>query len=303
MRFELTEALLDEILFSMENQDTDSVFDTLEGCVIMGDNYELEDQDDDPDSDDRYISLPEWSPQDGFRLMEHFTSGLRNPMIREELTAALNRGKGVFRAFKNVIGQYPETEKLWYRFKDMEMKREVIAWYNAYRENWGLELIGAEPEDTSSLILEDFLLREGTDADYKKAAALHKICLDAGTDTGPDAESGSTGSIHAVFESMNKWIFPGDLCFVAETMDGDFSGYICAAGSAPSTLHICALEIIPEYRGLGLGKALLGRFLEKAGTEQIRNITADLSAGKENFSRMLILENFKPCVQRYVRTG
>lgn len=36
------------------------------------------------------------------------------------------------------------------------MKREVIRWYNALREEWGLELIGEEPEETDDLVQDDF---------------------------------------------------------------------------------------------------------------------------------------------------
>jgi hypothetical protein len=50
--------------------------------------------------------------------MEHFAAGLRNPVVRNELTLALNRGRGVFRAFKDILSRYPETEKLWFSYKE-----------------------------------------------------------------------------------------------------------------------------------------------------------------------------------------
>jgi len=301
MPFELSDALLQEILFSMENQDNDFLLDTREGVVVSAGDIDEADGEDEPDKD-RFVPLPDWSPQDGYRLMERFAAGLHNPMIREQLTAALNNGRGVFRAFKNALSQYPQTEKLWFGYKERAMKRKAIAWYNSYREIWGLELLGGEPEDTSSLILEDFLLREGADGDYEKAAALHKLCLLAGQGAGEDDEGGSVAAGLEVFESMNLWVFPGDLCFVAETRGGSFSGYICAIRSAPSSLHIRALEVVPEYRGLGLGKALLGRLIEKASALQVRNVTVDLPGGTDGFSRALLMEQFKPCVQRYSLT-
>ena len=295
MPFELPQALMEDILFAMENQETYFLLDTRTGTVAGPDDDDYPRDNGTEDSGegaDNYIALPEWSPQDGFRLMEHFTSGLRNPLVREELSSALNRGKGVFRAFKDVLVQYPETEKLWFKYKDREMKNRVIAWYNAYREKWGLELIGPEPEDTTGLIHEDFLIREGTNADLDKAVGLHKLCLEAGNSDGrPNA---------AVFQSMNQWVFPGDLCLIAETRGGDFSGYICAKNIDPSSIHIYALEVDPAYRGLGLGKAILNRFIEKAAC-QIRNITIDLESSTDNFSRALLQEEFTPCVQRYLR--
>jgi ribosomal protein S18 acetylase RimI-like enzyme len=294
MQFELDKLLMDEILFYMENQDGDFLLDAREGRIVsLNDDNE---EDLDFDGDERFIALPGWSPQDGYRLMERFAAGLRNPVVREELSAALNRGKGVFRSFKNVLEQYGETEKLWFKFKDREMKNEVIAWYNSYRETWGLALLGAEPEDTSSLILEDFVLREGTDADAEKASLLHELCVN---ERKTDAEQGK--AFLSAFETMNPFSFPGDLCFAAETRSGDFAGAICAIKNAPSSLHICGLEVQPEYRGLGLGKALLSRLLEKADALGITGVTADLPAETDNFSRALRLENFTPCVQRFVR--
>ena len=286
MLFELTSALTDEILFFMEDQDGDFLLDTREGIVI---NTELEILDDDGESDeDRYVSLPEWGPSDGFRLMERFTAGLRNTPVREELSAALNRGRGVFRAFKDTLARHPETEKLWFGFKDREMKSEVISWYNTLRESRGLELIGEEPEDISGLVLEDFRFREGTAADRPAAEELHRTCLS-------ENDSGSGGA------AMPQWVFPGEMSFVAETSAGEFAGYVCAAGG-DGFLRICAVEVRQEYRGLGLGKTLLTRFLENAVGRNFPNILIDLPAGMEHFSRVLLREDFRPVIQRYCRT-
>ena len=287
MRFELDNALIDEIIFCMENQDGEFYVDTHEKVIV---NPEIDiDADIDTDEDDRYINLPDWSPNDGYRLMEHFAASLKNPVAREELSAALNRGKGVFRSFKNVLEQYPETAKQWFRYKDKEMKSEVIAWYNSWREIWGLEPVGDEPEDNSSLVLEDFIFREGSAADAENAAALHKVCTEEQKET----------AFRAVYDSMNPFTFPGDICLAAETAAGDFAGFICAVKDSSSGLRISSLEVHPEYRGMGLGKTLLSKLLEKTNGQNL-HITIDLPAGMENFARTLHLENFKPCVQRFI---
>jgi GNAT superfamily N-acetyltransferase len=303
MQFELTNTLMDEILFFMEDQDGEFYLDTQEGIVVNKDSDDFNEEDFDAD-DTRYISLPDWGPSDGFRLMERFAAGLHNALIREELSAALDRGRGVFRAFKDTLSQYPEAEKLWYAYKDSEMKREVISWYNSLRESWGLELIGEEPEDIVSLVLEDFRFRAGTEQDNDKAEKLHNIILSG-------AEPYNNESI-----SMDERAFPGDLCLVAETAGGEFAGYInamrCNAASNDKTangsiatsipsLRICAIEVYAEYRGLGLGKALITRLLEQADNEKMQHIIIDLPAGQEHFARVLLRENFKPGVQRYHR--
>ncbi|MCL2243652.1 MAG: UPF0158 family protein [Treponema sp.] len=260
MRFELDKLLIDEILFFMENQDGDFRLDTQKGQIVDFNNidfkHQLEDEPDeesDFENDDRYISLPEWGSQDGYRMMEHFAAGLKSPVARHELSLALNNNKGVFRAFKNVIVQYPEIEKMWFKYKENEMKNEVIAWYNSLRETWGLEPVGSEPEDTSSLVLEDFVLREGE----------------------------------------------SDFSFIAETSDKEYAGAINASLN-DSILKINNLEVNPEYRGLGLGKTLLAKLLEKADEKKL-TVTIDLPSQSDFFSRSLHLEEFKPCMRRFIR--
>jgi len=284
MRFELTSALLDEILFFMEDQHGEFYVDTLEGIVISADDDEF----DENAEDDRYISMPEWDSSEGFRLMEHFTATLRNALVREELSAALDRGRGVFRAFKDTLAVYPETEKLWYAYKEREMKSEVVAWYNALRESWGMELIGEEPEDIAGLTLEDFSFREGGAEDMPKAERLHQSCID---------EYGEA----VVAGGACDWVFPGDISFVALTSGGDFAAYISAERVTDTLLRIGALETEREYRGLGLGKTLVAMLLEKADGLDIPDVVIDLPAEQEFFARALLRESFKPRVTRYYR--
>ena len=303
MQFELTSALIDDILFHMEDQSGIFVLDVREGMVVNTDDdiREFDDDDDDNNYDDseRYISLPEWDSSDGFRLMERFTATLRNALVREELSAALDRGRGVFRAFKNTLSRYPEIEKLWYAYKDREMKRSVVSWYNALRESWGLELIGEEPEDIAGLAQEDFRFRTAVDTDRAFAQELHKACL--GEQSMHAAVSaGQDMSAECLF-GADKWVFPGDMGFIVETAGGEFAGYICAARLPDKSLRICAIEVRLEYRGLGLGKALVAQLLEQAENEKIPCVSVDLPAGQEHFSRALLREDFKPCIQRFCR--
>jgi ribosomal protein S18 acetylase RimI-like enzyme len=290
MSFELDKIMIDEILFHMENQDGKFVLDIQKGHIAAVSRIEKIDSVDHDfdfhDNIDRFVPLPEWTPSDGFRLMEKFCAGLKNPVVREELAAALDKKKGVFRSFKNVLEQYPDTAKLWFRFKEKKMKNEVINWYNALREEWGLEPVGVEPEDDSFLVLEDFVIREGKNSDRENAAALHKFCIEKRGD-----------NISLDLESVNPFIFPADLCLIAESAGGDFAGYIYAVKSH-SVLQIQQLEVKSEYRGMGIGKTLLAKLVEKAGDQKI---TIDLPVGIDYFSRALHLENFKPFIQRFVK--
>jgi len=293
MQFELTCALIDEIMFFMEDQHGDFLLDTRAGVVLPSEDADLGDE----SARGRYVPLPDWGPSDGFRLMERFTAALRNAPVREELSSALDRGRGVFRAFKDTLGRYPETEKLWFAYKEGEMKREVVSWYNALRELWGLELIGEEPEDIAGLAQEDFRLREATAEDAAQAEELREACAEEYR--GADGR----GTIADVLAGMGEWVFPGDVSFVAETAGGDFAGYVSATRSRDNCLRVCAVEVRAEYRGLGLGKSLVARLLEHANSEKTSRVVVDLPAGREYFSRVLLRELFKPCVQRYARDG
>jgi ribosomal protein S18 acetylase RimI-like enzyme len=302
MQFELTEALMDDILFSMEDQEGEFYIDTQDGIVLGGVDSDFGEFDLD---DDRFISLPEWDSSSGFRLMERFAAGIRNPLIREELSSALNRGKGVFRAFKDTLTRHPEAEKIWFSYKEREMKNEIVRWYNALREEWGLEKIGFEPEETGDLILEDFRFREFTDADAPRAEELHKSCQEEhknwmNENRIPMGEREGSFFEASFFEQALTGEEGKRLALTAESGNSEFSGYILAI-LKDGGLHVRALEVKAEYRGMGIGEALLLKLLEKAEGEKVFHLLLDLPAGSEGFSRVLIREGFKPYTTRYCR--
>jgi ribosomal protein S18 acetylase RimI-like enzyme len=282
MRFELTDALLDEILFSMEDQNGLFFVDTQQE-VVVGEDDDLE-----RDDKDRYIDLPEWDSSEGFRLMERFAAGFKNPPLRKQLTAALDRGKGVFRAFKDTLSEHPEAEQLWYSFKEQEMKKAILRWYNALREEWGLERIGAEPEETESLVMEDFRFRAPLPADAPAAEELRLQCLDEG------------GGGYPGLSVDRPWVFPADLAVIVETASGEFAGYV-SAEIMGTTARVAAMEIKAEYRGLGIGEALLLRLLESPGLEKCAQVLIDVPQEAEGFSRVLLRESFAPYGVRFFK--
>jgi hypothetical protein len=80
--FELDKMIIDEILFHMENQDGEFVLDSQDGHIEDISEIDSADHDIDFHDTDRFISLPNWTPSDGFRLMEKFSSRLKNPIVR-----------------------------------------------------------------------------------------------------------------------------------------------------------------------------------------------------------------------------
>jgi GNAT superfamily N-acetyltransferase len=211
--------------------------------------------------------------------MERFATGIRNPMLREELSRALNQGRGVFRAFKNVLNSYPSIEKRWFTFKEREMKREIFHWYNALRDEWGLERIGSEPEETNDLVLEDFIFRPALEKDFNEVEALHRFCLEEHSSHPQPCREG------------------GSIVFVAETGSGDFAAYIAAAQD-DEIFYVTALEVRAEYRGLGIGEELISRFIEKLAQNGAM-ASVDLPIEAEGVSRVLLRNNFKPFATRY----
>jgi len=297
MRFELTEALIDDILFAMEDQEGMFFLDTVEGVVVGGlDDLDFSEEDlddDDGEGGDRYIDLPEWDSADGFRLMERFAASFRNPVICKELNSALDRGKGVFRAFKNVLSRYPEAEKMWFALKEKEMKKGILRWYNGLREEWGLERIGVEPEDTDDLVLEDFSFRPFEEKDRFQAEALHSSCVEEFTEN-------LTGDLVRELYSFRD-TKGAPFGMVVESSNGDFAGYISGA-LKDAALYIQSLEVKQEYRGLGLGEALLVKFIDSLDQKEIKKVMIDLPSWAEGFSRVLSRESFKPYAARYWRS-
>jgi len=311
MKFELTEALIDEIAFFMEDQSGIFFVDKVKGNVISEDNLDDDEQsidDDDGEGGERYISLPDWDSSDGFRLMEHFAAEFRNPLIREQLTQALDRGRGVFRAFKDILGSYPEAEKLWFSYKEKEMRREIISWYNSLREEWGLEKIGEEPEDTADLVLEDFRFRPYVKDDMANAEELHRLCQEEYEKILEDAGFKNSAK-NLVRESQAFHNLPNNLfnqqsahtpvtAFIAETGGNEFAGFISGV-TKDSVFHIQSLELKPEYRGLGLGEILLGKLIESLDPDEVSQVLVDIPSMVEGFSRVLLRESFKPYAVRY----
>jgi ribosomal protein S18 acetylase RimI-like enzyme len=91
----------------------------------------------------------------------------------------------------------------------------------------------------------------------------------------------------------------GDYCLIVEIADGEMAGSITSA-LINGVLHINDLEVKQKYRGMGLGKTMLAKLLEKADEKKL-NVVIDLPAEADFFSRSLLLENFKPVMQRFIR--
>jgi predicted N-acetyltransferase YhbS len=259
MEFALTPETADEIIFAMEDQSGPFMYDSAEcRCVPSAECVPVKNPLYDED-DERYYAIPLWDSISGFRMMERFSAQLRNPFVREDLRAALANGQGVFRNFKNILKNHPEAEKLWFQYKEREMRHIVREWYNSLRDFWGLERIGAEPEETDEIVEQDFTFRPAVRGD---AESIDCLLFDA------DSELASTVKIDLLDAMRDLWARirgndPAKECIlVAESAEGEIVG--CSISSPiPSesllSVQLSLIVVFPEFRGLGIGKELLAR--------------------------------------------
>lgn len=252
MIFELTDSIAKEILFYMENQEDEFVFDALSKKVLpISQADELSDE-------ENICSLPSWSSKDGFTLLEHFTDSLKSKKIRSELKNVLINGRGVFRNFKIVLKKYPEIERRFYRFKEKEMRVRLMEWYNALRETWGLEKLEDEIDESENLLYEDFafhkynMLRDRGCIASGASAIADEILEDNPDELGKALaeiwlkHTDSFGS-----ESVNG--------FVCRTLSDEFAGCLLFSECLSSTKKAVALAacfVAQNYRGLGIAKEL-----------------------------------------------
>ena len=255
MQFELTEEIINQIIFSMEDQNSRYMFDSENALPVPAQKAQRDSE--------RYYVLPVWDSVNGFKIMECFVSALQNPPVREKLRTALFAGKGAFRAFKNVLKEHPEVENRWFDFKERALKREIIAWYNVLRDSWGLEKVGEEPEETDDLVCVDFDFRmydaASDEPHIKKAAAALES----------EIRSLYPHEAAQAFWHLYRCSVPpvyGCLCtLTAYTSEGDFAGFVSAQPfpeGAQKTALVTDLYVFSAWRGLGLGKALFLRCVE-----------------------------------------
>ncbi len=291
----LTEEIVDQIIFGMENQEKNYKFDLVKGDIVPFE--ELQERNDDDDTE-RYIKLPQWRPVDGFHLMERFVAYIKNPIYRQEMRDALNGGKGVFRRFKDVLKRYDPLEKQWFAFKEKEMRDIVRNWYGAINDSLELSRLGEEPEETENLVLSDFVLKGGF-GDWRE-----KIVQAATTALRESLDEVSQTLKRFLLQTETAGTQDSDHIEVihAETPVGEFAG--CIVGVYYDTgyntlLDIRYIWIEPLYRGLGLSRLFIDRLTELAAEKGVMEAVIEL-LGNTLFLRSELEERgFREFGRRY----
>jgi len=237
--FNLKSNVVSDIVFFMENQDQEAVFD-LENEVVVPLKEESK------VNKDNFVNLPEWSSRDGYSLMESFCGSCKNLIMKNALSNELNAHKrGVFRRFKGVLENNPVYLNKWYEFKDQQMLQRIKNWY---QEISGEEVVKNDlfPEEivpTEALLLEDFTICLGS-SDNKEE--IEEIIT-------PYKEKYSIFDVYMrdckEFESL-----------IALDTDDKIAAFILFTFINEKKVKVLFYYVKEEFRGMGLFNLLLGDF-------------------------------------------
>jgi len=236
----INEEILERMVYGMENQKTRLYMDPANGNLRP-----------ESENDGTFIPMPSWGPTDGYRLMNGFTATLPDTTLRENLVEILQSGSGVFRHFKDALKERPEIEKLWRQYKKREMRKAALSWLSRWNEAIDLETLAPEPEELDDLVLADFAFFDAQPPDI--AVLLRQ-------------EPGMVDFSRSVLSYPDDSRTDGSLITAAENPTGDLVGYSCVHFHTGFTSGSCRLHayVIPEFRGLGIGRKLISMAIAKA---------------------------------------
>ncbi len=151
--FQLTDASLERIIFAMEDQSKTLLINLETGDLVEADTLSPEERN---DPHGKYVAPPMWDSRHGFSVLEAFSAMVTAPPeLKASLSAALRRGKGVFKAFRRALSADEALFQRFQEFKLRAMRPIVEEWMNAQREGQSLEVLKDEPEDIADLIASD----------------------------------------------------------------------------------------------------------------------------------------------------
>ena len=280
--FELNEKTVEQIVFAMEDQENSSVIDVESGEILSSDGH----------SGEAYARPPTWSSREGFKLMEEFLAAVRQPSARRELSAALARGRGVFKAFKAALSEYEELERAFRDYKVKAMRRTISAWYDELRESRGLERLGPEPEDTAELLASDLDIRI---LGLAEAGGILDALLDEAEEESIESLPGAIaafemGRLRAEFSGPSEAI-----CAIADDGEGGALGAALGfrlVADERGFGRIAFLRVKREFRRMGLGTALLGALTKAFEDEGINLVMLDSALLPPEFGQSLAALGF-----------
>ena len=267
--FPLSEPVISEIIFAMENQTEEFVLvaSAQKGVSVVPFSSLSYDSDSAQDSGIRpedIYSLPKWFSSDGFNLLESFAKSLCSSPVRDELLGVLSNGRGVFKNFKNVLKNHPDIERDFHRFKERKMRSRVEEWYASLRENWSQEK-SADGDTLSLCLISDgfSFSRYDRKAESGYVESELRIFSEKKEDELKAAYPGDAGVLLADFWNIRSSRALGEIGgadgFVCRTASDDFVGCLLfSSGPADAresaTLTTCFVK--DGFHGLGIAERL-----------------------------------------------
>ncbi len=261
--FDLSEEVVRQVIFGMENQNHVYLLDTAEGRVVRSESTDEPVDLDRFYPDARYYPVPEWKSADGFNMMQGFVGELHDPQLRRDLSDILLSGKRVFRRFKDRLSENPEAQRRYYAFKFLEMRAVVAEWYNAIREIHGLDALElGSDEEIGDLVLTDIVIERprplpATMLEELDRQAFYEALSDADPEVTRFLYRRRIARLPAISHSRS-------VVLVASNPIGDLCGFLWVVddrienGTYLKTIE--QLYVLSEYRRLGIAGALLDRF-------------------------------------------
>jgi len=302
--FELDDAVSDEILFAMENQDMDFMVVAETGAIVVLNDDALDNGFESLDQGDDLVAPPEWTSADGYALMEAFAAGVGDPVARSGLFAALSRGRGVFKAFKKTLEPYTELERRWFDYKRNAMAKRITEWYDEARVARGLERLGPEPEDSDDLLADDFSFRLAGREAWPECLPLFRQGLDEALSSFPEAivEYEYTAIEREISEGGRE----GLVLAIAEAVGGALAGIAAARKvfvADSSFGKLAFLYVSPEHRRLGLGRRLAEATRERLAKDGIPRFIVDMPFVPAGFGTSMSAYGYEPFGPRYMKTS
>ena len=294
----MTQELIDQIIFGMENQIAYYYLDIEQGKVVEESKLDEAQR----SEESRSVLIPRWSSADGFQLMERFVDSLRNPVFRERLREALASRKGVFRNFKNILKEREDIQRLWFQFKEREMRTKVLEWYEQVCDALGFQKLGPEREETEDLVLTDFIIGPGTP---EQLELLEDYDLKAFRESCGDNPQELTHLLFLARRALVSKDADKLVVFQAVSPEGETAGIIWGVDAwlsrqaakyfdeDPGVSFLMQFYVEPEYRGLGLARLLLDTYIREAYKREMKRIILDLWGDAQSMGRVLDEYNFK----------
>ena len=207
----------------------------------------------------------------------------------------------MFRRFKDLLKKYEPLEKLWFNFKEREMRRIVRRWYARIIDAEEFEKLGEEPEETEQLLLSDLFLEEREESPEERDLKIERTYSEALSELSLELRELTVENRIAECEPNNSHTVEAKSSAGASTDDevaGTAGGELFSTGGG-DVFRLLYLYVEPAYRGMGLSRLLLDRITEIAGRLEAKELVVEIPSPSVFMERELRERGFVEFVRSY----